>query len=164
MRNIDNHNHGRQFLEEQQLRWTCTMGISGACVDSKLRSIKATCIVSSTWQGTILVLRAIKNLSLANEHAYCDFVRMYLQTHSMMELNQTLTKSMPRFRKRFPRGVNMREKFGVKEGGRCLLKRGVLSRVYSIWFLLYTSYMFAFHSSPLKSTTEAYTVTGNRKH
>ena len=72
MRNIDNHNHCRQFLEEQQLRWTCTMGISGACVDTKLRSIKATCIVSSMWQGTILVQRATKNLSLANEHAYCD--------------------------------------------------------------------------------------------
>ena len=35
----------------------------------KPRSIKATCIVSSMGQGTILVLRATKNLSLANEHA-----------------------------------------------------------------------------------------------
>ena len=33
-------------LKEQQLHWLCTTGISGTCVDTKIRSIKATCIIS----------------------------------------------------------------------------------------------------------------------
>ena len=44
MRELDNHNHdkSRSFLEEQQLHLTCTMEISGACVDTKLKGTKAT--------------------------------------------------------------------------------------------------------------------------
>ena len=46
MHEVDSH-ECRGFLEEWQLHWTCTIHkISGACVDTKLKGIKATCIVS----------------------------------------------------------------------------------------------------------------------
>ena len=43
---VYHHDECHCFLEVQQLHWTCTIGISGACVDTKSRCIKANCIVS----------------------------------------------------------------------------------------------------------------------
>ena len=69
--------------------------ISGACcVDTKPRSIKATCIISGDRELTA----SIENLAVTSERGYSDFVCMGLRTYSMTELKL---------------GV----KLGVKEGG-----------------------------------------------
>ena len=68
----------------------------GTCVETKPRGIEASCIVSVT--GTTphkftFPVRAVKTLAEASKRGYSILVCVCLQTQSMMELNQKLTKA-----------------------------------------------------------------------
>ena len=71
--------------------------ISGACVKTKPRGIEVTCIVGGN-RGRprvkfALPVQAAKTLVVASEQGYSTFVCTCLQTQSMTELNQNLTKA-----------------------------------------------------------------------
>ena len=52
MHEVDNYEDCYSLLEERQLHWVCSTGNDGVCVDTQLRGIEATCIVSG--DGTTL--------------------------------------------------------------------------------------------------------------
>ena len=65
--------------------------ISGACVDTEPRGIEATCIVSGDRERPRASLK-----NQASDQGQAFHVHVFTQKHLMMELNQGLTKSMPR--------------------------------------------------------------------
>ena len=123
-REINNHDDYRGFLEERQLNWTCT--IRSTWVHIMPGAIEATFIVSAV---------------TGNEPGKFAFpVREWHKTwlQSMTELNQMLTKSMPR--RRSIRGIYTRENtlcknLGVKEGeGVC--SKGVYFRELVVYMII----------------------------
>ena len=94
---IDNHDDICRFLATELVLWE----ISDACVDTKLRGIKATGSISSEgddpMQGYAGSVQATKTLVVASEQGYTNFVCTSLQAQLPTKLNQKFTKSMPRF-------------------------------------------------------------------
>ena len=81
-------------------------------------------------------VRAAKALAVARKRGDSNFVRTCLQTISMMELNQKLTKHSQKMLNtgRLHRGniAYLCKNLGFKEGGGCLLEGGVFSGIYGI--------------------------------
>ena len=75
-------------------------------------------------------------ISSYSGRGYSDFMCTCLWTHSMTELNQTLTKSMPKSRRHLPWGVYTREKYLCKISGlkreEVFARRGVYFRELTV--------------------------------
>ena len=94
---VDNHDDICGFLAASLVLWE----ISDACVDTKLRDIKATGSISSDrgqpHARLCRVCASTKTLVVASEQGYTNFVCTSLQAQLPTKLNQKFTKSMPRF-------------------------------------------------------------------
>ena len=72
------------------------------------KQIASSVVTGTTPRKFTFPVQATKTLVVASELGYSNFVCTCLQTQSTMELNQKLTKSMPRRHSIW--GVYMREK------------------------------------------------------
>ena len=109
--------------------------ISGAgCVDTKLRSIEATCITKGQSRVD----------SYTSDQVYSDFVCVCMRTQSMKELNQKLAKSIPTRRSlHFTQGKYTDARFrnqGLKKG------EGICSKGAYFWELT-VYFVYLYHQS-----------------
>ena len=115
MHEDDNHYNCHGFLEENgSFNEHVLQEISGACVHTKPRGIEATCIVSGDRERPRVSSRSQCKQHKTwrwpeNEAMNSNFVCTRFRIQSTTELNQKLTKSMPR--RRSTRGIYTREKY-----------------------------------------------------
>ena len=139
MHKDDNHYNCRGFLEEHQLRWTCTTG-NKWCLCSFILSQKALKQLASSMVTGHPPLRvrvpSASNIKLGGGQRMRLYILISVYAFSnIIDDGQKLTKSMPR--KRSTWGIYTRENtllknFAVKEGEGRLLKGGVFSETYGL--------------------------------